>query len=114
MLKIAAIHDSRDTMAKAIHLPMKQSLRDILSAEEHEVLRSRARRETYNPDDLIFEESAPSDKLYLVESGEVSVFIHKYLETLCQNSRKFGKICWNLATFKAVKGKLVLIRKIFN
>ena len=67
-------------MGKALCLLMKRSLKEILSAEELEVLRSRAKRETYNPDELIFEESAPSDRLYLVESGEVSVFIHKYLE----------------------------------
>ena len=67
-------------MGKAYRPPFSASLREILTREAHESLRVRAERETYDTGEVIFEESSPSEKLYLVESGEISVFIRKYLE----------------------------------
>jgi CRP-like cAMP-binding protein len=63
-----------------VHPHTQQSIREVLTIEETVALCGEARRETFAADEMIFEESAPPDKLYLVESGEVSVLIRKYLE----------------------------------
>ena len=60
---------------------MDQSLKDVLSAEELQDLCRDGQKEIYDTDEVIFEESMDSDKLYIVDSGAVSITIRKYLDT---------------------------------
>lgn len=58
---------------------MHDSLNEILNQQEMEELRLFGKRESFDADQIVFEESMASDKLYLIEEGEVSIYIKKYL-----------------------------------
>jgi CRP-like cAMP-binding protein len=60
---------------------MEHSITEILTPEEEQALCRFAERQVFAKDEIIFEESTVSDQLYLIEEGEVSVYIQKYLET---------------------------------